>query len=125
MGIGLNSYRHDYGTCRDDNPVDGKFHCTGADSVIEGGNMPAAMPILNCLVDSQCKPNRLNTSFAVAESVQEGCDYQAVARFTNSTNRIVDIDGRAIDGQGRPVFCLLVMLCCQPLGKSNSLWTGG
>eukprot|EP00656_Telonema_subtile_P008916 TRINITY_DN1416_c0_g1_i7.p1 TRINITY_DN1416_c0_g1~~TRINITY_DN1416_c0_g1_i7.p1 ORF type:complete len:132 (-),score=24.05 TRINITY_DN1416_c0_g1_i7:36-431(-) len=62
--------------------------------------MPADNPSVPCFVDSECQPNRINSSFVIAESVKESCDYQAVARMRNSTERILGDDGRPVEGQG-------------------------
>merc|ERR1712028_199050 len=102
MGLDVNAYQHDYGLCRDNNPKDGNYHCTGASSSIEGGNMPAEVPRKNCAVDSECQPSMINRTFGVCESAAESCNYQAVVKLSNATadGRVLSNDGRPIAGQG-------------------------
>jgi hypothetical protein len=95
QGLDVNAYQHDYGLCRDNNPKDGNYHCTGASSSIEGlnsasaaaacdghvpagGNMPAEVPRKNCAVDSECQPSMINRTFGVCESAAESCNYQVL-----------------------------------------------
>ena len=78
--------------------------------------MPAEIPSINCQTDSECQPQRINRTFAVAESVHEGCDYQvtihslfthysltigvkSILRLKNQTSRILDRLGNPIEGQ--------------------------
>merc|ERR1712072_496385 len=45
------------------------------------------------------RTQRINRTFAVAESVHEGCDYQSILRLKNQTSRILDRLGNPIEGQ--------------------------
>lgn len=42
--------------------------------------MPVELPQLNCIVDGDCQPGRINQTFVVAESVARSCDHQVFSR---------------------------------------------
>eukprot|EP00658_Telonema_sp_P-2_P008519 TRINITY_DN13215_c0_g1_i9.p1 TRINITY_DN13215_c0_g1~~TRINITY_DN13215_c0_g1_i9.p1 ORF type:complete len:247 (-),score=100.42 TRINITY_DN13215_c0_g1_i9:180-821(-) len=119
MGLGLDWYRHDYGSCNDDG--NGNFGCTGSGASHPGGNMPAEFPRgLACTTDCECQPFRVNRSYAVAETVSQSCDFQAVLKMKNSTERLHDAEGDLAEGQGAGEVLLEFDGWLRDVGLKNS-----
>jgi len=88
-GLGMHAQRHDYGSCQD-NDLDTFKHCTGADGSEEDGNMPTTLRSIVCDTDADCNPEWINSTYLAVESAN-ACDYQAVLRHVNRTERLREV----------------------------------